>query len=679
MDQVFKDYLFTRGYFVYEEEETKYQAETVVSLAQLFGIEIVSGYEHAEPDMIRVASRNLGRNVPRPFYEGFPGSVLEMSRDQLFLDQLIHYTVTYGWGWFNEPGHSIFEGEIKRKIFGELVIPKPYKIIPEKEAEQFLLDSVDSFMCSSRPLSDSQYRLVHDYIESDYGYEVTQCACKDTVIRLLLDTRKTRFASFLTLSDVIRLVEQLNHDKYGSYKINKLNLKNQDRKLIIKVMDHIFENGRCDIINCFEKKRQWAGLLHHIHYRPVNEKAEEFVAAMRGRENRSVYARFEAALKAGDIRKAIEELEAGKGSAAVLRNLNYLFSRCETEEDVSTVLNAIHTKNKIVLIQLLLQYNAYRSAEARFFKFTKFNKLRVHKETPEEMEKRKSVIPAELIPVICERLQENLREVCKGTLGKVYIDADMKRTALPLQENTTMGGVGVLPKGTRLPMPEGKKIRAFTYWEKVDDIDLSVLAISRDGSQEEFSWRSMASRQSEAIVYSGDQTAGYDGGSEYFDVDLEEFRELYPDAEYLVFCDNVYSYSRFSKCFCTAGYMLRDKIDSGEVFEPKTVSSSFRVTCDSRFAYLFGVDLDKKEFVWLNVSRDSGAAVAGQTRMDFLLDYMHVTDVINLYDFAQMLATEVVNSPEEADVVFSDKEETVPEGAEQIRSGDIEKVMALMN
>lgn len=49
--------------------------------------------------------------------------------------------------------------------------------------------------------------------------------------------------------------------------------------------------------------------------------------------------------------------------------------------------------------------------------------------------------------------------------------------------------------------------------------------------------------------------------------------------------------------------MLRDWDDSGQVYEPKTVKSSYLVNCESTFAYLFGIDLFTNEFVWLNVAK----------------------------------------------------------------------------
>ena len=65
--------------------------------------------------------------------------------------------------------------------------------------------------------------------------------------------------------------------------------------------------------------------------------------------------------------------------------------------------------------------------------------------------------------------------------------------------------------------------------------------------------------------------------------------------------------------------------------------------------------------------------------MNFLKAYLNVTDIINLHDFAMMLAAGPADSPETADVVFSDRELTLREGAVQIRSSDTEKILSLMN
>ena len=165
-------------------------------------------------------------------------------------------------------------------------------------------------------------------------------------------------------------------------------------------------------------------------------------------------------------------------------------------------------------------------------------------------------------------------------------------------------------------------------------------------------------------------------------MEMKKIREMYPDLRHLVLCNNVYSGSPFSSCICRAGYMVRSKMSSGEVFEPKTVKTSFAINCDSTFAYLFAIDMESMDLIWLNTSRKSAVTVAGEARLDFLQKYFGMTSVMNLQQLFAMMATEVVDSPENADVVVSDREmdpAALPEKAQIIRSTDVERIMALMN
>lgn len=681
MNTIYKNYLFNKHILVREAdvETTENQFETLFALANLFNIRITEGEKLISKDMIRFVSERLGENVPEPFYVGFPKTVRELTTDQLIFDQLAHYTVTYGFGDFSEAGHSLFEEQFERTAFKENADIKDFSIISEADAEAVLGEFVNDLLAGTRPLSDEQFELVKSYI-ADFKFVPEDIASKNTAIKLLTSMRDITFSDYIVMSDVIKLVDEINYSEYDNKNIKKLNLKNQDRKFITAVIDRMFMRGIVDIRNCYEKKKLWNGLLHHIHYKAKSDEAVKFLDAMRGDENLSVYSDFERAMAQKNIKAAVDALRTGKGSAAVLRNLNYIISRCESTEDMEYIISCMDTKNIIVLIQLLIQYSqTSKGTMPRTFKFTKYNKMKVHTETNEELRKRKSVITQGQAHMLASRIRENLESVLKNRLGKVYIDPDMVNYALPVQENTSQSGFGVLTKGSRIKMPVTKKLRAFTYWEKVNDIDLSVFGIDDKGNRTEFSWRTMAGKQSAAITYSGDETSGYNGGSEYFDIDMNEFRKEYPDVHYMIFCDNVYSRVNFDKCFCKAGYMTRDIEDSGNVYEPKTVKSSFVIDCDCTFAYLFGLDLWTNEFIWLNMARDSRVAVAGTTSMDFITDYFHVTDIINVYSFFEMMAAEVVSDISEAEVVFTDKEVEAAEGVQVIREYDVEKMIALMN
>ena len=331
--------------------------------------------------------------------------------------------------------------------------------------------------------------------------------------------------------------------------------------------------------------------------------------------------------------------------------------------------------NPIVLIQMLMQYHNYK-ADTRVFKFTRNGRLKLHRETDEELSSRKSVLSPEVRKVAENTLKEQLSETLKGRAGKVYVDPAMRTIAVPLQMSVSETGFDVLPAGSRVKIPNGKKIRAFTYWEKVNDIDLSCFGLTEDGEQMEFSWRNMYGRQDDDITFSGDQTSGYNGGSEYFDISLDLLKANHPDFRYVVFCDNVYTSGvHFKDCFCKAGFMVRDEKDTGEVYEPKTVKTSFRITSDSSFNYMFAIDLNTREMVWLNMIREGDRAVAGTERMDFLLNYLTMTEVFNVYDLFRFCGEPVCL--DEAEIVVSDYNfgEEHLKDKEIIRSYDIEKIL----
>lgn len=680
MHRTLREYLFSKNILV-SAKKSDDAFETLVTLAEKFNIKIVSGAEYANKALILFLEIVLGTDIPDPFYRNFPQSVRALTQDKLLFDQLLHYCQTYGLGDFSEAGHSLFEEKFDRLAFNEKTDIRKCVILPVKDAVSTLREYVEDMLKSTRRLNNTQMDVIKTYID-EYDYEIKVCACKDTAIRLLSDSRDPEYTRFLSLSDVIKLVDRINYDKYANTNLKKLNLRNQDRKFIARVIDSFFENRSCkvDVRECFEKKAIWCGLLHHIHYAPKTQEAQQFVALMRGKENQSVYAEFEQAMLRRDIKSAVTCLSAGKGSGALLRHLNYIVSRCSAEEDFAFVLNSLDTKNAVILIQLLLQYSneTVRPSESRAFIFSRYNKMTVHRETDDEVFRRKSRLSPLQAESLALLMRKKLKALLHGKLGKVYISSKMYSIAVPLSENTACGGFGILPKGSRIHLKEWKKIRAFTYWKGVDDIDLSIIGLSHTKHTAEFSFRTMSNLQSFGVTFSGDQTSGYDGGSEYYDIDVDEFKKRYPSTKYLVFCNNVFSREPFSTCTCYAGYMLRDIDDSGEIFEPKTVESKFIINCDSTFAYLFAIDLEKNDFVWLNAARDSNAAIAGETELSFLTAYFNTTSVLNVGTLFEMLASEVVSSPEDADVAVSDEDIVLRDGAEIIRSFDTEKIAAFL-
>ena len=339
MKELFKEYLFTKHVLVATTEPSaKESFNTLVALANKLGINVTKGMKYASQDMIEYAANQLGEYIPTPFYRGFPETVKQLTPDELLFDQVFHYFKTYGCGDFDDIGHSVFEQDFTRLAFNENVTPKDFEILSEPEAVGRLNELICGLLESSRPLNESSYEIVFNALH-DYPIYPEDIPCKQTAMRLLYDTKNVlRYSRYFHLADVIKLVDYINYKVYGNENLKKLNFKNQDRKLICKVIDECFSRN-CNIKDCFEKRKIWCGLLHHIHYKAKTDDAKMFVTLIRSGENISAYSRFEKEMAEGYVVNAAKVLYEEKGSSVVIRNLNYLLSRCDTEEEVKGVLS----------------------------------------------------------------------------------------------------------------------------------------------------------------------------------------------------------------------------------------------------------------------------------------------------------------------------------------------------
>ena len=123
---------------------------------------------------------------------------------------------------------------------------------------------------------------------------------------------------------------------------------------------------------------------------------------------------------------------------------------------------------------------------------------------------------------------------------------------------------------------------------------------------------------------------------------------------------------------------MRDTVDSGNVFEPKSVHSSYTINCDSTACFLFALDLINREIIWLNIAQAGNERIAGCNSLRFLQKYFNITDELNFYSFFKMGATELVSDSKDADIIVSDDDIKLAEGQVQIKTSNVEAVMKLI-
>ena len=428
MKSIYHEYFFQKHILVQEKKADQgNQAETLFALANLFGIRIVSGAELVTESMIKFVSGQLGTDVPEPFYRGFPDTVRELSADKRLFDQVVHYIITDGFGDFSEPGHSLFEKDFARAAFKENTEIKDFSVITTEEAEKRLEEAVTDLLKSTRRLNSERFDLLKAYLK-DYDYTVRQCASKNTAIRLLADARDLRFAGFISLADVMKVADEINYNSYDEYDIRNMNWKNKDRVFITKLLDQKLNVKAFDSQECYEKKALWSGLLHHIHYRPKSPCGRAFLREMHGKGNHSAYSKFEKIMKTGRVYLATTVLTKEKGGGTVLRNLDYILSRCTNPEQRREIVNLIPSDNGILLLQLYMKYmraHMYGSNSPRVFKFNKHNMMAVHVETKSETRRRRTKLSRDVNGWLAEVIYEKMKQHFHGHLGKTYIDPAM--------------------------------------------------------------------------------------------------------------------------------------------------------------------------------------------------------------------------------------------------------------
>ena len=161
------------------------------------------------------------------------------------------------------------------------------------------------------------------------------------------------------------------------------------------------------------------------------------------------------------------------------------------------------------------------------------------------------------------------------------------------------------------------------------------------------------------------------GVAEFIDIDIEKMKEM--GARYFVFSVNSYT----EQLFCELpnmhfGFMEREEMNSGEIFEPSTVQQKVKLNSNSTTAITCMFDIEKMEMIWIDeVGQDVFRSNLRVNNIDanwlgtnmvcykaLHMEKANISDVIRLN--AEARNGEIVENKEDADLVFSLNEGITP-------------------
>ena len=546
-----------------------------------------------------------------PMYPNFPQQVMDADVAELFWNAIIHY-----WS-----GGTLMPKYTKDERFPLIDSPN-LKVLSlgtsEDLAEIFknLLSSKTNI--SSQDKEDIKWIVTNilgwrDYLPDEIPLKENVALFGKLVVENNLGVDLSKY--YHTATDVLRLVVALSDGDISlATKTKFRKLRRPERRMVMNLLlgcGNILED-------MFKYQNEWIRIGEVVHpgefakkydkYRPV---LDAFNKLRRDEKPLFFGGKVHDALNASEMEKAAFLLSTRPGEFARL-----LDKLIRDAKHVDYVINLWRDVANSVSIPVLLQvkYHFLWRVNPDDYRviFPKGNTATatvLRNDLPKINVKR----CLEIASICDDAIKVNLAK--KEPLGNVYVDSELDSFVVPFSQRSASSANKLITRGSTFDISESAKaIRGFIWWTNSDkknmwgdsrvDIDLSAAMFDDDWHYiTHVSWTRLRN-ESMRTYHSGDITNGGsphgDGVAEFLDFDINAIASK---ARYVVF--QVYSFTgqKYSELpNCRFGWMEREDVNSGEIFEPKTVQLSMDVRADATVAIPVIFDCKERKIIWCDMN-----------------------------------------------------------------------------
>jgi stress response protein SCP2 len=644
--------------------------------------------------MVTDLQRLVGADVIyKPMYPNFPKQVMEMSDAELYINAMMHY-IGRSVGLRIMPEYEIDERAILPE--GEMNL----KVI-DCGGEEQLMSIFTNLLGSTTSISPQDKEdiewFVDTYGEEVFNYMPIKIAHKEIlaffsslVLKYTLSSEMFAEAitgSYKTATDVLRLAVAMSDGDESLSEATKFrNFKRSERRLLLALLNNV----RSPYADMKRRREQFIRLGEKLH-------SGDYV---------KTYAHAASAFKemADDVRhgtwineveEAIRLRQFGPATIHLLKQRPGDFARkldlvLRHAKDKDYVLHEFRTVvDKIatpLLLQLASHFENRDSTKPRVVipkgKVAKAFVLR------DVVDSISAVYTLRVVSIVEDALTARFANL--GQLGNVYVDLSLEDYLVPFSQRAASSGMRNLTRGSRLPMSDKGTVRFFIHWKDCDpgyegksdygshrqsvDVDLSAVILDNDWNYlEHVSYTNLRSASYNAC-HSGDITSAPRGAAEFIDIDIQSVLKY--GGRYVAM--NVYSYS--GQPFnvipeCYAGWMGRDMVQKGSKFEASTVENKIDLTSDGKVSIPMVLDLKERKIIWMDMGLTSHAQWGGRNLESNLTGVQATCYAIaeinkpNLYDLFTLHASArgtLVDSPEDADIIFSADGDVTPFDIDEI-------------
>lgn len=632
---------------------------------------------------------NGSRTNMVPMYPDFPEIMMSLSDEQLFIDAIMHYFTMGTWeARFQEKIRISTESLLKLKII-------------ELGSEEDLISYIPMLINSSVSMSESQKENLK-FLLSKYHNEITfdmfNMKNKENIaytIDTLYNFTGHKILAYLiaeehvtTSTDVLRIAIAFCKGDYtlSSNEHSLKSLKRADRRFILELLDKVCETNKQVIEDAAKYQGLWVimgKILHPGDYSRKYPKAYEFFNTMRNDKARSWYSKIEKAYADKNLKALIELLSKRPGEFArrLERTIRYAIDNNENPVDVIGAFSLVADKVDTTILLQMSQFFLDKYIKPTNIR-TFMPKGKIAKTYAKEDDRAKvSDFYWILVFKTCEdALIKKFSE--KEKLDKVYVDPAIKGYTVPLKQRNASKQLYSMARGSKIELPEEATVlRMYQWWKNPENTDLDLTAMFIDENfnkvTEEVSYWNLRNKYIEC-VHSGDIRSARNGAAEFIDIQIEKLKEK--NIRYVVMTINSYSSIPFcdlEECF--AGIMVLDKVDKNEkIFDPTKSIVRSDISSNAKMCTPFVYDVETHEIIWLDAAVTGCVHEAPINTITYNNNFVNVVRGMINASYPQLIhlielnciarKAEMVDTPEEADMIFSLEEGITPFSIEEINS-----------
>ena len=639
--------------------------------------ELTEFYLELKAALMKLVGANV---VYMPMYADFPKGVMDAHFSELYINAMVHYwsdgilypknhrkRVNDRLPLFDETKVKVLqlgsEADV-RQIFDNICMSRTSISKTDREDIAYLFETENMKLPDNIPHKENAAYIAALYLQKNPMASVSE-------LRKYIKTA----------TDVLRLVTAMSDGDVSLAENTRYrSFSRRQRRMIMELLSGC-PNIEEDMLRY---KERWIRIGERIHpsefdcsrYTLEYDRAINAFDKLRNNRKIETFAgKVEFDLAYGEYESALAELVKRPGELA--RRLDQLLRETYKEPVIRNFASVAEKVSTPVLLQVR-EHFLHRSeqADVRVF-FPKGSLAKCHSEKND-------------LPDIDERYCQKVVQICENALvkiygqrapiGKVYLSEDYRNYVVPFSQRSASKALKTIVRGSRLSMSsQTNAVRAFIWWTNMDkcdfesydsgriDIDLSAAIFDENWNyMEHVSYTNLKSEKYKAC-HSGDIVNGGpvdgDGVSEFLDVDVDSVVRY--GARYVVY--QVYSFTGQNYAempHAMFGWMERADVNSGEIYEPKTVEQKLDLTAGSTVCIPVIFDCVKREFIWCDMNLSLSGVhtntggnnlesnLSGVAAVCYSMVNMKKPDLYDLIALNVMGRGVLVDNREDADIVF---------------------------